>query len=80
MLAKGFDPKSLDRGQWIRTAKKVEVMKRYYDQISEFISMDILIGVLFLMIAIIFAVMGAPSFLKLYYLKELNSTGINLDE
>ncbi len=55
------------------------IMQRYYDQISEFISMDILIGVLFLMIAIIFAVMGAPSFLKLYYLKELNATGINLD-
>lgn len=55
------------------------IIERYYDQISKFISMDVLIGVLFFLIAIIFAVMGAPSFLKLYYLKALNSMGINLD-
>ena len=56
------------------------IMKVYADTISEFISADIFIGALFLLIASAFAFTGAPSFLKIYYINILNQMGIDLDK
>lgn len=56
------------------------IMRMYVDKISQPISPDTLIGVLFLLIASAFAIIGTPSFLKLYYLKILDRMGVSIDE
>ena len=41
---------------------------------------EIIVAILLELVACLFAIMGAPTFLKLYYVKKLNSEEINLNE
>ena len=47
------------------------------DKIEIILSMDVMVGFLFLIIASSFAIMGAPSILKLHYINKLSSQGVD---